>query len=151
MVKINQKSYFGQFEACKLNGGVRAVHGLVVSKVLIVDSRGLSSSFFLVDGGQEDALPLIFLVVLLPLEQLSLDLDHLFLQELNELAMLRILLLLLRVERPLLLLISCHLQLLQFPLLLREDMVIILILKLELIELLNTMLDDRLLFLDPLI
>lgn len=64
------------------------------------------------DSRQEDALPLVFLVVLLPLEQFSLDLDHLLLQEINELAMLRILLLFLRVERSLLLLICCHLQLL---------------------------------------
>lgn len=145
---INQKSYFGQFEGVELNGGVGAVHDLLV--VLVVGPAGLAW-FFLVDGGEEIALPLILLVVLLPLEQFPLDLDHLPLQEIDELGMLGVLLLLLGVERPLLGLLRGLLQLLQLPLLLGEDVVVVLVLELELVELLDAVLDHRLLLPDPLL
>lgn len=103
------------------------------------------------DGGQEVVFTLIFLVVLLSLLQLALDLDHFLLQELDELGVLGVLLLFLRVEGALLGLLCRHLQLLQLPLLLREDVVVVLVLELELVELLDAVLDDRLLLLYALL
>jgi hypothetical protein len=94
LISIDQKlSDLGEFQSSKLHRGEGTVHYPLISIIgLFLRIYSRINALLIVDIGQELALPLILLIVLLPLDKFSLYFDHFLLQELDKLCMLRILL-----------------------------------------------------------